>query len=158
MRNLFSSKYMYLTAAMLASTAMFTSCSNEDDMGNVNPTYDGESVKTQFAINIPAAGKADTRLADNIVQSDGATDFRGMSNIRLVPFIQTSTTVQDGKPLTGADVVTYNPILLSTIDGVTAVGTTNDNYKVYSNVDIPVGTNAFLFYGEAKRRSLYRRR
>lgn len=150
MRNLFSSKYMYLTAAMLTGAAMFTSCSNEDDMGNVNPTYDGESVKTQFAINIPAAGKADTRLADNIVQSDGATDFRGMSNIRLVPFIQTSTTVQDGKPLTGADVVTYNPILLSTIDGVTAVGATNDNYKVYSNVDIPVGTNAFLFYGEAK--------
>ena len=39
--------------------------------------------------------------------------------------------------------------MLSKIEGVTKVGSTTDNYKVYSNVDIPVGTNAFLFYGEA---------
>lgn len=151
MRNLFSSKYMYLTAAMLTGAAMFTSCSNEDDMGNVNPTYDGESVKTQFAINIPAAKQADTRLGQDIVQGQDDPKFRGMTNIRLVPFIQTQTTGTDGKPLTGADIVTYNPILLSEIEsGASQVGSSNDKYKVYTNVDIPVGTNAFLFYGEAK--------
>lgn len=144
MRNLFSSKYMYLTAAMLAGAAMFTSCSNEDDMGNVNPTYDGESVKTQFAINIPAAGKADTRLGQNIVQGQDAPVFRGMDNIRLVPFTATNN-------LSGSTVLEYNPIILGAIatDGLQDAG----NYKVYSDVDIPVGTQSFLFYGEAKEAS-----
>lgn len=137
MRNLFSSKYMYLTAAMLTGVAMFTSCSNEDDMGNVNPTYDGESVKTQFAINIPAAGKADTRLADNIVQSDGATDFRGMENIKLIPFT--------GAPGSGATAGTI--INLGVIQpGELGAGT---GAKVYYDVDLATGVNNFLFYGEA---------
>ena len=139
MRNLFSSKYMYLTAAMLTGAAMFTSCSNEDDMGNVNPTYDGESVKTQFAINIPAAGKADTRLADNIVQSDGATDFRGMTNIRLAPF--TDATISE-TTTTSIEAIPLGAIGNSDLQ-------TNGSYKVYSDVDIPVGVNSFLFYGEA---------
>ena len=144
MRNLFSSKYMYLTAAMLTGAAMFTSCSNEDDMGNVNPTYDGESVKTQFAINIPAAKQADTRLGQNIVQGQDVPVFRGMDNIRLVPFTATNT-------LNGSTVLEYNPIILGAIDtdGLQDAG----NYKVYSDVDIPVGTQSFLFYGEAKEAS-----
>lgn len=145
-----TNRNLYLfAAALVAGTMGMTSCSNEEiTPDNVNPTYNGESVKTQFAINIPAAGK-NTRLAQDIVQGQADPQFRGMDNIRLVPFIQTQTTGSDGKPLTGADVVTYNPILLSKIEGVTKVGSTTDNYKVYSNVDIPVGTNAFLFYGEA---------
>lgn len=145
-----TNRNLYLfAAALVAGTMGMTSCSNEEiTPGNQNPTYNGESVKTQFAINIPAAGK-NTRLAEDIVQGQADPQFRGMDNIRLVPFIQTPTTGSDGKPLTGADVVTYNPILLSKIEGVTQVGSTTDNYKVYSNVDIPVGTNAFLFYGEA---------
>ena len=145
-----TNRNLYLfAAALVAGTMGMTSCSNEEiTPDNVNPTYNGESVKTQFAINIPAAGK-NTRLAQDIVQGQADPQFRGMDNIRLVPFIQTQTTGSDGKPLTEADVVTYNPILLSKIEGVTKVGSTTDNYKVYSNVDIPVGTNAFLFYGEA---------
>lgn len=133
MRNLFSSKYMYLTAAMLTGAAMFTSCSNEDDMGNVNPTYDGESVKTQFAINIPY-GKTDTRMSEDATQGDGASaTFNGMQNIYIIPLNTTgssSSTFTNIIPLTS----------FSTFDGKSS------NYKLYNDVNVPVGTTHFLFY------------
>ena len=138
MRNLFSSKYMYLTAAMLTGAAMFTSCSNEDDMGNVNPTYDGESVKTQFAINIPAAKLADTKMTgNNTQQATGA--FLGMQNLKLIPL---TATAADGMALT-------QTISLENIAKENTGALDNEQRKIYSNVNIPVGTTNFLFYGEA---------
>lgn len=137
MRNLFSSKYMYLTAAMLTGAAMFTSCSNEDDMGNVNPTYDGESVKTQFAINIPAAKQADTKMTGDIVQKDG--NFRGMKDIKLIPFAT--------KPTAGTETNLGQVISLGDIESPLI---TTSNAKVYNDVTIPVGTGAVLLYGQAK--------
>lgn len=134
MRNLFSSKYMYLTAAMLTGAAMFTSCSNEDDMGNVNPTYDGESVKTQFAINIPAAKLADTKMTgDNTQQATGA--FLGMQNLKLIPL---TATAADGMALT--QIISLDDIGNDELE---------EQHKIYSNVNIPVSTKNFLFYGEA---------
>ena len=141
MRNLFSSKYMYLTAAMLTGAAMFTSCSNEDDMGNVNPTYDGESVKTQFAINIPAAKKADTRLGQDIVQGQDDPVFRGMSNIKLIPF--------NNGALTGTEAFTSDAIILKDITTATGGESLDNGAKFYSDIAVPVGTNRFLFYAEA---------
>lgn len=108
-------------------------------MGNVNPTYDGESVKTQFAINIPAAGKADTRLAEDIVQGQTPPTFRGMTNIRLAPF--TDATISE-TTTTSIEAIPLGAIGNSDLQ-------TNGSYKVYSDVDIPVGVNSFLFYGEA---------
>ena len=134
---------MYLTAAMLTGAAMFTSCSNEDDMGNVNPTYDGESVKTQFAINIPAAKQADTRLGQNIVQGQDVPVFRGMSKIKLIPFTKDTD-------LEGTDAFTSDAIILKdiTTDGTNDL---NKGAKFYSDIAVPVGTKRFLFYAEATR-------
>lgn len=138
MRNLFSSKYMYLTAAMLTGAAMFTSCSNEDDMGNVNPTYDGESVKTQFAINIPAAKQADTRLGQDIVQGQEDPVFRGMDNISLIPF-----KTEPAAGGTGETPIKLGEILKDEL-------AENTNAKVYYDVPISTDVTHFLFYGEAK--------
>lgn len=134
MRNLFSSKYMYLTAAMLTGAAMFTSCSNEDDMGNVNPTYDGESVKTQFAINIPAAGKADTKMTAENTQN--SSNFLGMYNLRLLTMTEAAPT---------------NNAITSIITTLGNIGTgeitdgTKES-KIFNDVNVPVGTKNFLFY------------
>lgn len=139
MRNLFSSKYMYLTAAMLTGAAMFTSCSNEDDMGNVNPTYDGESVKTQFAINIPYASNANTRMSADNTQSQGTPTFLGMYNIKLIPMTET-----------GADNKDFTSILSLTAFSAFDNNADDQNSgfrKVYSDVNVPVGTKNFLFYG-----------
>ena len=104
-------------------------------MGNVNPTYDGESVKTQFAINIPAAKKADTKMAGDIVQKDG--NFRGMKDIKLIPFAT--------KPTAGTETNLGQVISLG--DFTTLIP--NSNAQVYNDVTIPVGTGAVLLYGQA---------
>ena len=138
MRN---SKHFALGAAtLLLSTAGFTACSSEDTFTG---GYSGESVKTQFAISIPAAGKVNNRMGQDIVQGSG--QFRGMTNIRLVPFDLAQTPSSKSNPLTGTETMRYNAIALGDIETVE----TNSKAKLYSDVDIPLGTDAFLFYGEA---------
>ena len=139
MKQFLFSKSVLMGAALVAGTAMFTACSSDEVVQeNVNPTYNGESVKTQFVINIPAAGK-NTRLAQDIVQGQDAPKFRGMTNIRLVPFAETT--------IEGTTTTSIKPIALGAI-GSTELQT-NGSYKVYNDVDIPVGVNSFLFYSEA---------
>lgn len=97
-----TNRNLYLfAAALVAGTMGMTSCSNEEiTPGNQNPTYNGESVKTQFAINIPAAGK-NTRLAQDIVQGQSPNPvFRGIDNISLIPF-----TATPAAGVTGLDII-----------------------------------------------------
>ncbi len=133
-------KYAYMGAIALVGAVGFTACSSDDDLtAPQNPTFDGESVKTQFAISIPAAGKTGTRLSQDIVQGQETPQFRGMTNIRLVPF---TSEIVDNPTVTKTSI---QPIALSNIESLQSGG----NYKVYNDVDIPVGVNHFLFYGEA---------
>lgn len=137
-----TNRNLYLfAAALVAGTMGMTSCSNEEMTPN-NPTFDGESVKTQFAISIPALTK--TRMAQDIVQATG-NPFRGMTNVRLVPFDLAKTPSGKSNPLQGTETTRYNTIVLGDISSLTE----NSNSKVYTDVDIPLGTDAFLFYGEA---------
>lgn len=131
-----TNRNLYLfAAALVAGTMGMTSCSNEEiTPGNQNPTYNGESVKTQFAINIPY-GKSGTRMSEDNTQGDGATAaFLGMHNIYLVP-------------LTGEGTGSSTFTSVIPLDGFTAFETGSSNYKLYNDVNIPVGTTNFLFYG-----------
>lgn len=131
-----TNRNLYLfAAALVAGTMGMTSCSNEEiTPDNVNPTYNGESVKTQFAINIPY-GKSGTRMSEDNTQGDGATAaFLGMHNIYLVP-------------LTGEGTGSSTFTSVIPLDGFTAFETGSSNYKLYNDVNIPVGTTNFLFYG-----------
>lgn len=131
-----TNKNLYLfAAALVAGTMGMTSCSNEEITPN-NPTFDGESVKTQFAINIPAAGN--TRMTGENTQqpgTGGTTSFKGMHDIYLIPL------TEEGK----ATSTFTNVIPLSEI--TTELEGTGKNYKLYNDVNIPVGTTNFLFYG-----------
>lgn len=143
MRN---SKHFALGAAtLLLSTAGFTACSSEDTF--TGGSFSGESVKTQFAINVPAVGKSDARMGEDIVQGQNTVVFRGMSNIRLVPFELGSGPSSVTDPLTGSESLYYNAIELGAIGSSDLTGTAK--YKVYNDVELPIGVNAFLFYGEA---------
>lgn len=133
MRN---SKHFALGAAtLLLSTAGFTACSSEDTFTG---GYSGESVKTQFAINIPVANSVNGRLSQDIVQGQNQPVFRGMDNIKLIPFTQ-----QPGEGLTGNDVIGLGAILNDELAEET-------NAKVYYDVEIGQRVSHFLFYGEAK--------
>lgn len=130
-------------AAVMMGAAGLTGCSNEsvvEEQAPVNPTYNGESVKTQFAINIPYANPSKRMTGDN-TQQDGK-NFLGMSNIRLIPY-------KDGTPWDGA----ISKILaLGDIDPVGTVSPDpSETTKKYQDVDIPVGTTKFLFYGEGTK-------
>lgn len=147
MRN---SKHFALGAAtLLLSTAGFTACSSEDTF--TGGSFSGESVKTQFAINVPAVGKSDARMGEDIVQGQNTVVFRGMSNIRLVPFELGSDPSSVTEPLTGSESLYYNAIELGAIGSSDLTGTAK--YKVYNDVELPIGVNAFLFYGEATDKS-----
>lgn len=147
MRN---SKHFALGAAtLLLSTAGFTACSSEDTF--TGGSFSGESVKTQFAINVPAVGKSDARMGEDIVQGQNTVVFRGMSNIRLVPFELGSNPSSVTEPLTGSESLYYNAIELGAIGSSDLTSTAK--YKVYNDVELPIGVNAFLFYGEATDKS-----
>ena len=133
-------KYAYMGAIALVGAVGFTACSSDDDLtAPQNPTFDGESVKTQFAISIPYAGKG-TRLTEDIVQGQNTPTFRGMNNIRLIPLASTGA-------VSTTTAFTSDAIML---DGIANTGDLKNNVKFYENVSVPVGTNRFLFYGEAK--------
>lgn len=138
MKQILFSKSILMGAALVAGTAMFTACSSDEVVQeNVNPTFDGESVKTQFAISIPAAGPKKKMTGDNTQQS--GTTFLGMQNIRLIPY--NSTAWESAQ--------TLDKILALENIGSGNVSS-NESQKIYTDVDIPVGTDRFLFYGVAQ--------
>lgn len=143
MKKFYAKNFAYGAAALLVGAVGLTGCSSDDELTNVNPTYDGESVKTQFAINIPVAGKQGTRVSQAIVQGQDQPEFRGMTNIRLVPFKNTSSTpISSETSLNGVEPIGLQDIANNGLQ-------TNGSYKVYNDVDIEVGVDRFLFYGEA---------
>lgn len=124
------------TAALLLSTAGFTACSSDDAF--TGSSLSGEAVKTQFAINIPAGKAVSGRLSQDIVQGQEQPKFRGMDNIKLIPF---TTTPASG--VKGGNIIGLGAILSDELAA-------NTNAKVYYDVEIAQGVNNFLFYGEAK--------
>ena len=142
--------YVLNGAIALLSTAGLVDCSSSDDVTDapVNPTYDGKSVKTQFAINIATPGsKNQTRMTSDNTQMTGSK-FLGMQNIYLLPLTlessggpASSTIVSSIIPLGSIDANNNN----MHIDGSDNV---EKDYKVYNDVNVAVGTNNFLFYGE----------
>ncbi len=149
MKKLFS--FVMLGAIALAGATMFNSCSSEDAVP-VNPTFDGESVKTQFTIALPG-NVAQTRMtAATVQQAQTIASFRGMQNIVIIPYAHATdrTTRLGGNITLGA-----NKMLVPTttndanaIPSGQLLGT--NNAVLYNDVTIPVGTSAFLFYGKAK--------
>ena len=135
--------YVLNGAIALLSTAGFVACSSSDDVTDapVNPTYDGKSVKTQFAINIASASKISTRMTADNTQASGS-QFLGMKNIYLLPIT--------GVPSTGSFISKAIP--LDNVSNTNSIGNSNTlssskSSTVYSDVNVPVGTDNFLFYG-----------
>ncbi len=138
------------SAVALLSTTGFTSC-NQKNAPDGPGTYNGETVKTQFSISIPEAGKPNAAGAPGVLRMPAANtqdegNFLGMDNIVLKPF-NTTVTGTAGSKVSAA--VTKDDLPIGgNIAGLTAfnalLGT--PKYKVYNNISIPLGTNHFLFY------------
>lgn len=145
-----------MSAIALTGAVCVSSCSSSEEVADVNPTYDGEAVKTQFTISFPQNVASTTRMgADEVQATPTIEKFRGMDNIKLIPFGVNA-------PITATDTRIGAPInLVSQIVGAAEENKTVDNYiaaadlgaksnsVLYQDVQIPVGTGAFLFYGKA---------
>ena len=75
----------------LMGAAVFTACSSGNDLEDAsNVVYDqhgNEGVKPEFVISLPRNVVGTTRQENDITQSSGTSDqFRGIDNIRLIPF------------------------------------------------------------------------
>lgn len=137
--------YVLNGAIALLSTAGFVACSSSDDVTDapVNPTYDGKSVKTQFAINIATPSNNKTRMSDVNTQNK-SNSYLGMSHVRLLSY-----TLESSANMKGASVP--NSVLkLAEPDEVKYENSTYHSSHIYSDVNIPVGTNNFLFYSTRK--------
>ena len=128
----------------LTGTAGLTACSSENVEDNSNVVYDENGkagVKPEFVISIPrkVVGPTATRQGDDITQNAGSvSQFRGLDNIRLVPFAAEPTPTSSKL----ADIMRLSPITTLSSPG-------SINYKVYADEFVPVGTKHFLFYAKA---------
>lgn len=137
------SKYFLMGTVALSGMTAFTACSSENEpSAEVNPTFNGSTVKTQFALNLPYAATGTRQSADVAQQNN---NFRGIQDMRLLPF-------------TGNDPVAAG----QTSDSLLTLGYSSDAFQsdgstftdqgryIYRDVEIPVGTRNFVFYGKAK--------
>lgn len=132
--------FAFAGAIALAGAAGLTACSSDDAAeAPLNPTFDGESVKTAFAINVAAPSKGGTRMTDENTQNKN-NNFLGMQNIHLLPL--TLSNASDVPTTTDAVTKVISLTNLSS----TEVSSSKSS-KIYNDVNIPVGTNNFLFYG-----------
>ncbi len=140
-------RFAYLSAIALVS-AGFSACNNQTEEPNQG-NYSGEAVKTQFTINIPNSGNAGNgarRMPNQ--QAQTAKQFNGMDSITIIPF---STGNNGADLVVAASTRIGDSIVLSAVANSGLTG--NANYKVYSNVSIPLGTNHFLFYAKGSAAS-----
>lgn len=132
--------YVLNGAIALLSTAGLVACSSDDVTdAPVNPTYDGKSVKTQFAINIATPSNGKTRMSDVNTQNNNG-NYLGMTNVRLLTL---SATPDDNLALLSA---------LNLADPTTIYTNANPNKSshIYQDVNIPLTTSNFLFYSTRK--------
>lgn len=133
------------SALLLAGTMGFAACSSDDEVADVNPSYDGSSVKAQFSINIPANMGKSGRMSAGQAQQNGDA-FLGMGKINLFPLVITAA------PIDNDDVATQkrstNPTLGDIAGGTSGWDNASIHAKVYKDVQFNLGTNYALFYAE----------
>lgn len=126
--------YAMMSAIALTGAVCVSSCSSSDEVADVNPTFDGEAVKTTFTISIGDV-KSPTRMASTAVQANET--FQGMTDIYLFPFTETvaaNTTINESY-IHLADFTDFSESVEK------AQG------KIYNDVNLSVGVSDFLFYG-----------
>jgi len=145
-------KFVLMSATALLSLGL-ASCSSNDE-AEVNPTFDGQSVKTQFSISLPG-NVAKTRMAYETVQgSELIGDFRGMDSIVIVPYIdadEAKRATRLGKNITLWYGTQAKPDAAGNAENSIPNGKllANTNAVLFNDVTIPLRTSGFLFYGKA---------
>ena len=149
-------KLAFLCSVALAGVFNLTSCTFHE----VDINYETERgvVKTEFTISIPAKPSG-TRMSDEIVQaSEALAGFRGIQDIKLYSFKAKAETINGTTQIMGSSKIdlTGGTIAQQGASGTTAntIAKTEalnpNNYShLYKDIEVPINTQAFMFYGEA---------
>ena len=129
------SRLALLGAIALTSTVMFTACSSDEEVANVNPTFDGNAVKTSFTLSMGNVSSK-TRMSYNAVQPTATATFQGLSEIYLFP-TKAATTFAATTPF-AEDYIN--------LPDFTSFDLTDANAKIYKDVSFSLGVKGFLFY------------
>lgn len=150
-------KFAYASAMLLAGGMVLASCSSDDELTNANPTYDGESVKAQFAISVPGYAVKGSRMTAGEAQETGV--FNGITGLQLFPLKLNTAGNTVGSVGDVHATLAYSPIPLANIaktDGFNTntpnpswEPTAQANVKTYNDIKLDMGINAFLVYGKA---------
>ena len=130
--------FFLMGTVALTGMAGLTACSSDSEPLDGNqPGVAGQTVKTQFALNIPY-GESTRMTAGNTQQTGSYKDFLGIQNLQLLAFNEQP----DANKSATASIV---------------IGSGDNAYhkdawrSVYRDVEIPVGTTKFVLYGMASR-------
>lgn len=131
-------KYGYAGAIALATAMSFTACSSDDEEMNINPTFDGSSVKTQFSISLTQKANKGGRMTTDYV---GKGNFQGISNMYLYQF--------DAAIKGTSQSLLKNELgsIASDWSGEGIFKNANINAKYYTNQEFLLGVKHLLFYG-----------
>lgn len=127
-------KGLLWSGSLLMTAVMFSACSNEDKEP-AQISGEGDAVKTSFTFSVPRASVKRSTSAN--AQADGS--FKGLTILGLYPFTHlTDDYVAESSTATGAvQLIGQN------------LGTTEGNAtKTFTDVALPTGDIAFLFYGQ----------
>ena len=147
---------------------LLTACATSDDEElNSQQNQKRGMVKAQFTIAFPqTTTRGATRLSPDIVQVPDASNedkipFRGIKGIELYPFsavaddVKSTTAIPESKIQlygTNTTAVSKNGVSGAADNEIAATGALykTSSSHLYQNVDIPLETQSFIFYGEAK--------
>ena len=145
-------KFMYFGIAAIALS--MAACSSDDEVAQ-QPEQMGV-VKTSFNISVPGSPK--TRMSDNRVQYHAVGQdptFLGIDSIELIPFGKAGEIASSDVRL-GANLVLGQLGATPAINKNNSINALNDNgtnSQYYRDVEVPIGTRSFLFYGRAPQKA-----
>lgn len=127
-------KGLLWSGSLLMAAVMFSACSNEEKEP-VQISGEGDAVKTSFTFSVPRASVKRSTSAD--AQADGS--FKGLTILGLYPFTHlTDDYVAESSTATGS----------VQLAGQTLGATEGNATKTFTDVALPTGDIAFLFYGQ----------
>lgn len=148
-------KYLFMSAVLFTAAIGFTACSSEDDLAGAEE--DRGVVKADFTISFPQQMGGFTRQSEAVVQGQLPPVFRGIQDIKLLPFnvaktsISASTTTPSSISLLGGTVgkTGASGETANVIAGGTSALYGGSKSHLYKDIEIAIGTRAFMFYGVA---------
>ena len=154
-------KILYLALSVVAAFSL-AGCSDNEDI--LDPKTERGVVKTEFTISFPQKMTETTRMSEATVQgqmngSVQAPVFRGIQDIKLYAFttaktgIDPTTSYTQPIVLRGGTSVSTSGASGTTANTIASTGAlyTTSNSHLYQDVEIPIGTKTFMFYGQAAR-------